>query len=181
MWLEAIITREDFHEALKQFLPVTIPLDKEDKQRALWLGEATEVSIVEKRGVRVTCPASITWTIAGVAAKVSLATLSVLIEPRFRDKNQGQSIVFELSLEEADIVGLPALIDTTIMKAVNAALASKDLEWHFTRALTQVVPLKDLFEPIDALTVDVLWGKERVGTDAVVLAVSFRLGFKRTD
>ncbi len=181
MWLEAILTREDFHGALQQFLPVTIPLDAEDKERVLWLGEATNVTIVEGRGVRVTCPASITWTVAGVAATVSLTTLSVLIEPRFREKSQGQSIVFALSLEEANIVGLPALIDATVMKAVNAALERKDLEWNFTRTLTRAVPMKALFEPIEALTVEATWGKERVSADAVVLAVSFRLGFQRSD
>lgn len=155
MWLEAIVTHEDLQHVLREFLPVTIALDPEDASRTLWLGEAREVSLTEGEGVRVSAPATLTWTVAGIATRISLASLTVRLRPRFRDKLHGQSLAFELALEEADIVGLPALIDHTIMNAVNAALARKDLEWNFTHALSQRVPLAGLFDQVTALSVRV--------------------------
>lgn len=181
MWLEVVLSRDDFVNVLAEFLPVTLPLDDEDKQRSLWLGPATNVAIVEGLGVRVACPAKLAWTIAGVATHISLVTLQVLVRPEIRERKNGQALAFVLELEEADIAGLPALIDGTIMRAVNVALARKEFAWHFTRALSRRVPLRDLFEPIDELIVKVAWGKERVSQDAIVLAVSLQLGFQRRD
>jgi hypothetical protein len=67
------------------------------------------------------------------------------------------------------------------MRAVNTALAQKELAWHFTRSLSRRVDLGDRFDPIDALSIDVTWGKERVSSDAIVLAISLHLGFQRRD
>lgn len=181
MWLEAVLSQDDFVRVLGEFLPVSLPLDDDDKVRSLWLGPATSVDIVEGVGVRVACPAKLSWTLAGVATHISLATLQVMVRPEIRERKNGQALAFVLELEEADIEGIPALIDNTIMKAVNLALSRKELAWHFTRTLSRRVGLGDLFDPIDELIVKVAWGKERVSKDAIVFAVSIQLGFQRRD
>lgn len=181
MWLEAVLSQDDFVNVLGELLPVSLSLDDEDKGRTLWLGPATDVTIVEGVGVRVACPAKLTWTLAGVATHISLHTLQVMVRPEIRERKNGQALAFVLELLEADIAGIPSLIDNTIMKAVNVALARKEIAWHFTRTLSRRVNLENLFDPIDELIIKVAWGKERVSKDAIVLAVSIQLGFQRRD
>jgi hypothetical protein len=181
MWLEAVLTRDDFVSMLAEFLPVSLSLDEEDKVRTLWLGPATDITIVEGVGLRVACPAKLTWSLMGIATHISLETLEVMVRPEIHERKNGQALAFVMQLEEADISGVPALIDHTIMRAVNTALAQKELAWHFTRSLSRRVDLGDRFDPIDALSIDVAWGKERVSPDAIVLAISLRLGFQRRD
>lgn len=181
MWLEAVLTRDDFVNMLDEFLPVSLSLDEEERTRTLWLGPATDIALVEGVGLRVACPAKLVWTVLGIATPITLDTLQVVVRPEIRERKSGQALAFVMQLEEADIAGVPSLIDHTIMHAVNAALAEREIAWHFTRSLSRRVDLGDRFDPIDALSIDVSWGKERVTADAIVLAISLRLGFQRRD
>ncbi|WP_437595927.1 hypothetical protein [Sorangium sp. So ce590] len=182
MWLEAIITREDLVQVLGEFLPVKIHLDDDEKtDRWLYLGKATHINLVEDMGLRVTCPAELKWSIAGVNPTIQLDELRVLISPEIIERNKGSVLAFNVELEEADIRGLPSIIDHTIMKAVNAALANKKPEWNFTKTLTNTVGLPSNLDPIEGLHIGVAWGKRRIRQDALVLVVSFKLNFVRND
>jgi hypothetical protein len=182
VWLEAIITREDLVQVLGEFLPVKIHLDDDEKtDRWLYLGKATDITLVEDMGLRVTCPAELKWSIAGVNPTIQLDELRVLISPEIIERNKGNVLAFNVELEEADIRGLPSIIDHTIMKAVNSALANKKPEWNFTKTLTNTVGLPSNLEPIEGLHIGVAWGKRRISQDALVLVVSFKLNFVRND
>lgn len=182
MWLEAIVTKEDLTQVLAEFLPVKIHLDNDDKtERWLWVGKATEIFFLPEEGLRVTCPAELCWSIVGMSPIVKFDTLGILLRPEIVEKNKGHALEFRFALEEADIRGLPALIDSTIVKAVNAALWAKPLTWNFTETLTRTVKLPEMFDEVEALKIEVGWGKKRLSADALVLVVSFKLGFVRTD
>jgi len=182
MWLEAIITQDDFVQVLGELLPVKIHLDDdEETDRWLLLYKATQVTLVADEGLRVVCSAELRWSIAGLSPNVQLDELAILLRPLVVEKNKGHVLELNIEIEEADIRGLPALIDSTIVKAVNAALSKKKLVWNFTDTLTRNVGLGETFEPIEALKIGVAWGQRRISAEALVLVVSFQLGFIRDD
>ncbi len=191
MWLEAIISHADLVEVLGQFLPVKIYLNqdndengerkKDEPDRSLLLERATDVRLVPDEGIRVTCPAELTWSIVGMSPTVQIDELSVLIRPEVVEKNKGNVLEFGLEVKEADFHSLPGFIDETIVKAVNGALAAKKPAWNFTETLTRTVGLGTLFEEVEALKIDVKWGKTKIGADVLGLVVSFKLGFVRKD
>ncbi|MCK6586704.1 MAG: hypothetical protein HUU21_02015 [Polyangiaceae bacterium] len=180
MWIEAIITQDDFVRVVKQITPVRIHFDDDDKtNRWLFLGEPTGVELVAEKGIRITCPAEIMWSMVGLNVPIKLHTLQVLLRPEIVAKPTGHVLAFNLELEEADFKGIPGLIDHGIMKAVNAALAAQNLAWDFTKTLTNTVKMPKLLDPIETLEIKVNWGKRRIDQEAVVLVVSFQLDFIR--
>ena len=191
MWLEAIITQEDLVQVLGEFLPVKINLDqekdadgtpkKDSPERSLFLGAPTEVILVPEQGVRVTCPAELTWSIAGMSPSMKIDSLQVLIRPEVVEKNKGSVLEFGMEVEIADFHSLPSFIDATIVKAINAAFANKKPGWNFTETLTRKVGLGTMFDPVEALKIAVVWGKTKITGEALGLVVSFKLGFVRTD
>ncbi len=191
MWLEAIISQEDLVQVLGEFLPVKIHLDREkdekdepkkdQPERSLFLLAPTEVALVPEQGVRVTCPAELTWSIAGVSPSMKIDSLQVMIRPEVVEKNKGHVLEFGMEVEVADFHALPSFIDATIVKAVNAALATKKPGWNFTETLTRTVGLGKMFDPVEALKIEVAWGKTKIGVEALGLVVSFNLGFVRAD
>jgi len=182
MWLEAIITHEDLVQVLGEILPVKIHLDAdEETERWIQLHRATEVSLVPDQGLRVVCSAELMWSIAGMNPSIKLDELGILLRPLVVEKHKGYVLEFKLEIEEADIRGIPALIDATIVKAVNSALAEKELIWDFTETLTRTVGLGKMFDPVEALKINVAWGKRRLTAEALVLVVSFKLNFVRND
>lgn len=182
MWVEAIVTREDLAGLLAEILPVKIHFDSDDAtERWLQLHRATEVTLIPDEGLRVVCAAELRWSIAGMSPAIVIDDLAVLLRPDIVERKGGHVLEFNLQIEEADVRGVPALIDSTIVKVVNSALASKKLDWNFTETLTRKVGLGKTLEPIEALTIESAWGKRRISAEALVLAVSFKLGFVRTD
>lgn len=191
MWLEAIISQEDLVQVMGEFLPVKIFLDqsevgegekkKDEPERSLLLHTASQVTLVPDEGVRVTCPAELTWSIAGMSPTMKIDALQVMIRPRVVEKNKGHVLEFGMEVEEADFHVLPGFLDDTIAKAVNAALATKKPDWNFTETLTRTVGLGKMFDPVESLKIDVQWGKTKMGGEALGLVVSFKLGFVRND
>lgn len=207
MWLEAIITQEDLVKVLKEFLPVKILLDptqidvekdekdekvekkiekevekrKNDPDRSLKLFPATAVTLVPDEGIQITCPAEITWSIAGMSPTVKIDELSVMLLPRVVERNKGSVLEFGLEVREADFHSLPGFVDETIVKAINGALATKKPGWNFTETLTRTIPLANLFDPVEALKIEVQWGKTKIGADVLGMVLSFKLGFVRND
>ena len=191
MWLEAIISHADLVEVLGEFLPVKIYLNQDDDEngerkkdepdRSLLLHRATDVRLVPDEGIRVTCPAELTWSIVGMSPTVQIDELSVLIRPEVVEKNKGNVLEFGLQVKEADFHSLPGFIDETIVKAVNGALAAKKPSWNFTETLTRTVGLGTLFEQVEALKIEVKWGKTKIGADVLGLVLSFKIGFVRKD
>jgi hypothetical protein len=185
MWLEAILTQADLIQVTREFLPVKIYLHHEGeevkKDRWLLLQSPTEVVIVPEQGLQITCPAELTWGIAGMSPSVKVDALRVLVRPEVIEMHKGHLLNFHIQVEEADFHNVPAFIDEAVVKAINAALATKKIPWNFTETLTRKVGLGAMFEPIEALTIQVLGGKQRVGAEALRLAISLKVGFARGD
>lgn len=180
MWIEAIVTKDDFATVVKQMMPLRIHFDDNDKtNRWLQLGQPTSVDLVAEKGIRISCPAEIMWSVMGVNVPIKLHTLQVLMRPEIVAKPTGHILVFNLEIEEADFKGIPGLVDHGIVKGVNAALAAQELAWDFTKTLTNSVKMPKLLDPIETLEIKVNWGKRRVDDEAVVLVVSFQLDFIR--
>lgn len=180
MWIEAIIAKDDFAAVVRQMTPLRIHFDDNDKtNRWLYLGKPTSVELVAEKGIRISCPAEIMWSVVGVNVPIKLHTMQVLMRPEIVAKPTGHILVFNLELEEADFKGIPALIDHGIVKGVNAALAAQELAWDFTKTLTNSVKMPKLLDPIETLEIKVNWGKRRVDDEAVVLVISFQLDFIR--
>jgi hypothetical protein len=180
MWIEAIISKDDFAAAVRQMTPLRIHFDDNDKtNRWLYLGKPTSVELVAEKGIRISCPAEIMWTVVGVNVPIKLHTMQVLMRPEIVAKPTGHILVFNLELEEADFKGIPALIDHGIVRGVNSALAAQELAWDFTKTLTNSVKMPKLLDPIETLEIKVNWGKRRVDDEAVVLVISFQLDFIR--
>jgi hypothetical protein len=187
MWLEAIITQEDLVQVVQELLPVKIHLNHEEEgeptppERWLLLHPATKVVLVPDQGLRVTCPAELRWSIAGMSPTLKLDELGVLIRPRVVDESTSHVLEFQFEVGEADLHGFPQFIDATIVKAINRALAAKKLRWDFARTLTRTVALPSVLDPVETLKIEVLWGKHRIGAEALTFIVSFKIGFVRGD
>ena len=181
MWIEAIVTRDDLAELLRQLLPLKIHFDDTKKDRWLYLDRPTEIELVADKGLRMSCPGELMWTVSVVNVPIKLSTIRVLLRPEIITKQRGDVLAFNLQLEESDLVGIPSIIDHTIMKAVNEALVHRELAWDFTKTLTHTVAMPKMLEPIDSLSIGVEWGKRRLDDEALVLVVSFKLAFNRGD
>jgi len=185
MWLEAIFTHEDLVQVMQAFLPVKIYLHHEGEEvkadRWLLLGSATEMALIAEEGLQVTCPAELTWGIAGMSPSVKIDALRVLIRPKVTEVHKGHVLEFHIQVEEADFHSLPAFFDAPIIKTVNAALATKKLPWNFTETLTRTVGLGKMFDPVEALKIGVLGGKQRTDASALALVICLELGFVRGD
>jgi hypothetical protein len=180
MWIEAIITKDDFANVVAEITPLRIHFDDDDKtNRWLYLGKPTSVDLVAEKGIRISCPAEIMWSMLGITVPIRLHSMQVLLRPEIVAKPTGHVLAFNLELEEADFKGIPGLVDHGIMKAVNTSLAAQDLAWDFTKTLTNSVKMPKLLDPIETLEIKVNWGKRRVDDEAVVLVVSFQLDFIR--
>lgn len=183
MWLEAIITEKDLANLLEKLLPVKINLDYEGEKveddRWLLLHPATKVKLIPDQGLQVTCPAELSWSIAGVSPTMRIDELRVVLRPRVLEKQEGHVLEFGIEVEEAAFHSLPAFIDSTIVKAVNASLSTQKLSWNFTETLTRTVGLGKMFDPVEALQIDVSGGKYRITAEGLYLLVSFELSFLR--
>jgi hypothetical protein len=128
----------------------------------------------------VTCPAELRWSLAGLTSPtVKVERLSAVLRPRMVERNRAQLLEFQLQIEEASFAGLPSLIDATITNAINLALAGKPLAWNLSDTLTRTLGIGPAVQPLDALKIDVQWGKQRIGADVVAWVVSFKLHIAR--
>ncbi len=191
MWLEAIITQEDLVKVLGEFLPVKILLDqekdadgevkKDEPERSLFLRAPTAVTMIPDQGVRITCPAELTWSIVGVSPSMTIDALQLMLRPEVVEKNKGHVLELGMEVEVADFHALPSFIDATIVKAVNASLATKRPAWNFSETLTRTVGLGTVLDRVEALKIAVGWGKTKIGAETLGLVVSFDIGFVRAD
>jgi hypothetical protein len=191
MWLEAVVTQADLVKVASELLPARILLDakgepsddgpKAAPKRSLLLHPASQVALVPDEGVQITCPGELTWTFIGMSPTVRLDELRVMLRPRVVQKD-GRP-VFELGVEVqvADFRALPAFVDEAIVKAVNAALATRSPSWSFTETFARTVPLGGVLALVRSLELSASWGEPKITAEALGLAISLRLGFVRTD
>jgi hypothetical protein len=185
MWLEAIMTEDDLTKIVAEFLPVKIFLDGEDtkaeKQRWLQLFPATNVALVADKGLRLKCRAELSWSFVGIEATAKIDELIVVIRPDVTQRSKGTFLDLSIQVEAVDFHILPDFVDEAILKAVNTALAAKNISWNTSETLTRTIGLGAEFEPIESLALEVQGGSQRIKDDALALVLSFRVGFLRND
>lgn len=174
MWLEAIVSLEDFQALAAELLPVRVQLGSADSDHYLYLSAASEVSLVEGRGLRVVCSAQIRWPVLGMDIPINADSLTVMLEPSV--PNESGELFVAVELEEANVAWVPSMLDKKIVSAINEALKQKNAElaWSFGTALSHEFPLPRMLEPVRALDLKAGWGKVRVTGEAMVLAISFQ-------
>jgi hypothetical protein len=175
MWLEAILSKDNLSSLVGQFLPVSIHLgENPDDGHYLELFEPRHVSLVEDRGLRMTCGARIRWPILGIELPVTVESVDLLLCPSIPSPGR-DNLDFRLTVEGIDFAWAPAMIDDGITDMINLALARKHalLSWSFGETLSHVFKIPPFLPPLTAVAVKVAWGEVRVTSEAVVIAVSF--------
>jgi hypothetical protein len=174
MFLEALVTHEELRALLVSALPFTILLDDTGGSHYLALGDLIEIAIVPGIGVRLTCRALLHWPLLGIDTPLTLNALRVLLVPEVTPSPTGEGLTFRIVLEHVDISGVPSALDETISHAVNARLAARHLQlsWDFSRTFARLVPLPNLLEPLESLSIRAAWGKVKITEDALVFALS---------
>lgn len=174
MWVEAIVSLEDFQALAAELFPVRVHLGAADSNHYLFLSATSEVSLVEGRGLRLVCDAQIRWPVLGMDVPINVDRLTVMLEPSVED--EGGELFLGVQLEHADVAWVPALLDAKIVGAINEALEKRraELSWNFAKALSHDFPLPEMLQPVRALGLTAAWGKTRVTSEGVVLVVSFK-------
>lgn len=181
MWVEAILSKEDLEALVAKMTPLTLRLD--DDQGDFHLSDPSEITLVPDVGLRVVCKAKLRWPVLGVDVPVALHSLIVILRPEIAKTDGGDTLVFKLVIEHADLAGVPRIIDDRITQKVNDALAEKHVElaWNFAETLSHAFSLPALLDPVEAIALKVAWGRIKVTSDALVLAVSFHSSVLRRD
>lgn len=181
MWVEAIVSLEDFQALAAELLPVRVHLGAADSEHYLFLSAATEVSLVEDRGLRVVCNAQIRWPVLGMDLPINVEKLTVMLEPTV--PNEGGELFVGVRLEHADVAWVPSLVDARIVSAINEALEKRhsELSWSFAKALSHDFVLPEMLQPLRALGLKAGWGKVRITSEAMVLVISFHAHALRKD
>ncbi len=178
MWLEAILSEEDLVSLVAQLTPVKLRFGNDGD---LLLFDASSVTLVAERGLRVACKAKLHWPVLGISVPVALHSLTVLLEPSVAKRDSEDILAFNVKIESADLAGLPAVVDREITARVNDALASTELSWSFKKTLSHVFELPKSLELLQAVDLRASWGQMRVTAEALVFAVSFQATVTRTE
>lgn len=181
MWVESIVSLQDFQSLAAELLPVRVQLGGVDSEHYLFLSAASEVSLVEDRGLRIVCNAQIRWPVLGMDLPINVDRLTVMLEPSV--PNEGGELFVSVQLEHADVAWVPSVVDTKIVSAINEALKKRkaDLSWSFARSLSHDFGLPEMLQPLRALQLKAAWGKVRVTSEAMVLVLSFHAHAVPTD
>lgn len=181
MWVEAIVSLEDFQSLAAELFPVRVHLGAADSDHYLFLSATREVALVEGRGLRLVCDAQIRWPVLGMDVPINVDRLTVMLEPSV--PNEGGELFLDVQLEHADVAWVPAVLDTKIVGAINEALQKRraDLCWNFAKTLSHDFPLPAMLQPLRGLGLKAAWGKTRVTSEGLVLVVSFQAHAIRQD
>jgi hypothetical protein len=176
MWVEAILSTDDVTAVITDLCPLTIHLgqDPADEQY-IRLSNPKDVSIVEDRGLRFTCNAEIRWPVLGIDVPIGVESITMTLSPAVAPDLGEHVLAFRPELENIDLSWIPEMFDQRILDKINHELEKKhvELSWHFAETLSHRFGLPSFLLPIAALDVEVAWGKVRVTSEAMVMAVSF--------
>jgi hypothetical protein len=179
MFVEALVPQEDLRALLASALPLTIRLDDTGRSHSLALSELLEIALVPEKGIRLVCKGRLHWPLLGIDAPLTVNALRVLLIPEVKPSPSGETLTFGITLEHADISGVPSALDDAISQSVNDKLAQSELSWDFSKTLARLVPLPSLLEELDALRTRAAWGKVRISEQALVFALCVHTTFDR--
>jgi hypothetical protein len=176
MWIEAILSHDDLSSFFARLMPFDVRLGEDgDADPELRLSDLARVELVENQGIRVECKAELRWPVLGIDVPIQVRSLALLLIPSVVKRSGRDALAFKLQVAELDIAWVPASFDATIQEKVNRELKERQrqLTWNFGQTLSHVFDLPNAVRPIDALGLEVAWGKVRVTNEALVMAISF--------
>ena len=172
MWVEAILLKEDLSALVAQFAPLTIRLGHDGH---LHVTDPGDVVLLPDTGLRVVCKAKLEWPILGISFPVTLNSLVVILRPKIVPRATGETLVFFLEIEHADLAGVPTMVDNRATEMINSELAAKhvELSWDYINTLTQTFDLPASLQPLEQLALRVGGAKVKVTSEAMGLAILF--------
>lgn len=148
MWIVATVTAEEARGVLARLLPVTVRLDDEPgTERYVVLDAPTDVSLVEGRGLRVTCPGRVSWSLPIGTIDMRIKRAQALLVPSIVTHPSGEALRFTLEIETLDFEWVPSLVDQKIADVIEKRLGAEPLEWGFAETFTRTFALPAAVEP----------------------------------
>jgi hypothetical protein len=137
MWLQALLTADDLFGALSRVTPARVSLDKEDPDRFLWVSKPERLRLIHGRSIVLDARASIRWDVLGLSVPLTLKHVSLSLSPTIQQVHGQDVLSFRIQLEEADLSGVPAFVEKTLVERVNEALVANDakMAWRFLETL----------------------------------------------
>lgn len=181
MWIQTILSAADLRDLLRQVTPLTIEIG--GPEQYITFEDVEDVALVADKGLRLTCKANVRWPVFGLTLPASVHALTALLSPVIEKTAAGDVLTFSVTLEKADFVGVPTMIDEKITDRINAEIAAHGIQgrWNFTETLTQTVSLPTNLRPLEGLRLAVAWGEVKITGEALVLAISFHPTVHRGD
>lgn len=179
MKVDLHLSRIDLDHALAELLPTTLWLD-DAHTRSLRIDKLAGV-VIEARGIRLLAAAELRWQLPGLAPRLSLDRLELWVRPRISKGESGQdSIRFELEVGEAAFRGVPQVMRSGLVTAVNMALDRVALRWGHGAALTRAIALPPLFEHVEALRTVAKSSTLAIDQEGLSFGFELEIGFNRT-
>jgi hypothetical protein len=179
MWIEAILTRDDLDRVMGSLCPLKISLGQGGN---LLLSEPRDLELVADIGLRMAVTLEVHWPVLGIQIPVSVRTAVLDVRPEISGETGG-NLAFKLHLDEVDIAILPEFVDRGIVDLVNKELEAKhvELSWSFIQTLSHVFELPEALASARAVDLRAAWGRVKITSEALVLAVSFEVSIEPRD
>lgn len=182
MHISATLFEDTVVELLGQLLPLKVVLD-EKKRRWVEVARPDHVKFLVDEGLQFHTSARVQWSVAGVSIPFTIRRIELMVTPRIVEDELGGKLVFGLEIEDADLKGIPASIDQTIVAKVNAKLASigDKIGWDFGRTLRREIPLPATLYPVEAFQMRAQEGSVVIKHDRMILSMYTPARFKRAE
>jgi hypothetical protein len=177
--LEAIFAKQDVHKALEDLCPVDISLG--DGGGNILISEPRDLELVPEVGLRTSVSIQVHWPVLGIQVPVSARSTTLIMRPEILKGDSSEQLSFKFRLEGLDIASFPSIVDRKIVELINNELEKKhvELSWNFIDTLSHVFELPPTLASAQAIELRAAWGEVRITSEALVLAVSFRVAFER--
>lgn len=197
MIITARLDEATVKQLLAELLPARVLLDADEtatdeppapreSHRWIQIEPARQVDFVAGEGLRVETYGQLRWSAAGVPLTMTFTSAQLMLRPEVLSDDGGDGagggrLVFRPALEALDLKHVPGFVDTGILARVNKRLAAQGdaLAWHFGQTLALRVPLPPTLLPLDKFHIAATAGTVQVLEDAIVLSVTFAMGFTR--
>lgn len=183
MELTAVLPRDNLIALVRQLMPLKLMLDEQaGSDRYLLLFDPDRIQLVPGAGLRVTAKAKLSWPVIGLRLPVAFNALSLLLRPKIAGREQGAVLVFQVEIEQIDLAGLPALLDTHLTEKVNKALSERRVElvWDYARTLSHAVRLPPMLQRPATFHIEVADGQVEINADSLRLTIGFRARITRS-
>jgi hypothetical protein len=136
MWLQALFTADDLFRALDRVTPARVSLDKNEPDRYIWVSRPERLRLVPG-AIVLDARAQIHWDVLGINVPLTLRRVSISLSPVVHEVGGQQVLSFRVKVEEADLSGVPAFLEQTLVERVNDALRASDakMAWRFLETL----------------------------------------------